>query len=284
MKLLGNSVPSGKRTAIFSVTALCLAALSMLGRLICLLFFYDQIGYFKVGAALPVIFNLLYALSIVFFALSSVFFKPIAPENKLSEITKLSALLPCAAFVPYIITGISDILKVAPGEKAPLFDILSLIFAVISAVYFASLAFFKQPNSTSATLGVGCILWFVLTWMSSYLDFFVPMNSPDKLFFHFACIGAILIVLADVCLSANLPRAKAYYFSFFTGLLTVATSAIPNIVANAKNIFASYSLFHEDVVFTAILIYGTVRLCSQVWGKRKEVESDNISDSEDSKV
>ena len=279
MKLLGNSAPSGKLTKIFSLVAICLASVSALGRLFCLLFFYDRIGYFKTGAALPVLFNLLYALSIVFFAISSMLFKPIAPSKKLSTHAKLAALLPSAAFVPFIINSVSEILAV-PNEKTPLFDILSLIFAVVAAAYFASLALCKQPSSVSAILGVGSIVWIVLVWMSSYLDFFVPMNSPDKLFFHFACIGAMLLVFADVRVISDMPRPRFYYFSFFTGLLTVATSAIPSIIADTKGIFASYSLLYEDIALAAIMIYGAVRLLTQVRESKEDaVEQDvNVND------
>ncbi len=266
MKLLGNFAPSGKLTKIFSIIALCLAFVATLGRLLCLLFFYDRIGYFKSETALPIVFNLLYALSIVFFALSTVIFKPTSPSKKLSTPAKLAALLTSAAFVPYIINGASEVLSAAPGEKAPLFDILSLIFAVVAVAYFASLALCKQPSSVSAIIGVGCIVWIVLVWMSSYLDFFVPMNSPDKLFFHFSCIGAILLVFADVRVISDMPRPRFYYFSFFTGLLTVATSAIPSIIASTKGIFASYSLLYEDIALAAIMIYGAVRLFTQVYG------------------
>ncbi len=276
MKLLGNSAPSGKMTRIFSLVAICLAALSALGRLFSLMFFYDRIGYFKTGAVLPVLFNLLYALSIVFFAISAVLFKPIAPSKRLSNHARLAAILPAVAFVPYIISGISEILA-SPNGKMPLSDILSLIFAMIAAAYFASLALCKQPSSASVILGVSSIVWIVLVWMSSYLDFFVPMNSPDKLFFHFACIGAMLLIFADVRVISDMPKPRFYYFSFFTGLLTLSTSSIPSIIANAKGIFASYSLLYEDIVLIAIMIYGAVRLLTQVWGRGEHAVGQDVN-------
>lgn len=276
MNLLGNSAPSGKRTKIFSLVAICLAVLSTLGRLFCLIFFYDRIGYFKTGAALPVLFDLLYALSIVFFAISAVLFKPIAPSKSLSTHARLAAILPVVAFIPYIINGISEILAF-PNGKTPLSDILSLIFAVIAVAYFASLALCKQPSSVSAIPGVGSIVWIVLAWMSSYLDFFVPMNSPDKLFFHFACIGAMFLIFSDVRVISDMPRPRFYYFSFFTGLLTLSTSSIPSIIANAKGIFASYSLLYEDIVLAAIMIYGVVRLLTQVWAKQEHTVGQDVN-------
>ena len=274
MKLFNRSEPSVKRTAILSVTALCLAAISALTRTLCLFFFYDEIGYFKTGAVLPVIFNVIYTLSILFFAFCSICFSPITPKANPGKPEKLSSLIVCAAFVPLIITKAVSTFGASGTDKPSLIAILSVVFALLSAAYFASLAFCKQPSAISVMLGVACIIWAVISWISSYLDFFVPMNSPDKLFFHFACIGAILVVFADIRAIYGIPRPKMYFFSFCAGLVALCTSSLPSIIANAKNLFASYSLLYEDIAFLAIAIYAAVRLLTHTGDEKSKSDSD----------
>jgi hypothetical protein len=57
-----------------------------------------------------------------------------------------------------------------------------------------------------------------------------------------------------------MPQPRAYVFCFFTGVFTVASASIPNIIANANDVFANYTLLFEDIVMLSILVYATVRL------------------------
>lgn len=260
MKLFDRTESSAKRLTMLSIIALCLAAVVIIGRTVCLLFFYDRIGYFKSGALLPIALTILYLLSVVFFAAAAFLNRYDAPSASLSKRSSLAALLPCVAFIPLIISKAQNLLSLPSGEKTPWLDLLYLFFSIFAAAYFLSLALSKQPSPTSVILGVGCIVWCALAWMSSYLDFFVPMNSPDKLFFHLACIGCMLLVFSDVRAIYKIPRPGVYYFSFFSALIALGASAIPSIIGNFANVFASYSLLKEDIIFTAIFIYAAIRL------------------------
>ena len=68
-----KSSDNGKLLQIFSLVALVLSLLAMLGRLASLLFFYDKIGYYKVGAALPIVSNIVFAVALALFAVASAF-------------------------------------------------------------------------------------------------------------------------------------------------------------------------------------------------------------------
>ena len=275
MKLFDRTESSAKRLTLLSIIAVCLSAALIVGRVICLLFFYDRIGYFKVGAILPIALTILYFLSVVFFAVAAIFNIYEAPSSRLSKPSSLAALLPCVAFIPLIISRAGDLLSLPTGEKTPWFELLYLIFSVFAAAYFLSLALSKQPSATSVILGVACVVWCAFAWMGSYLDFFVPMNSPDKLFFHLACIGCMLLVFSDIRSFYEIPKPKVYYFCFFTGLIAIGTSAIPSIIGNFAEVFASYSLLEEDIIFAAIFIYAAVRLFD-----KPQTESINSGDEQ----
>ena len=272
MKLFDKNEASAKRLTLLSAIALGLALLATVGRIVCLSFFYDRIGYFTRGALLPIALTLIYTLAIIFFAVAVFCNKYDAPSAKLSKASSLAALLPAVAFFPLIVSGINAILSLPSGVKAPLFDLLYLVLSVAASAYFLSLAFAKQPSSASIVLGVASILWAAFAWMGSYLDFYVPMNSPDKLFFHLACIASMLLVFSEVRAIYEIPRTKMYYFSFFTAIVCISTSAIPSLIASSGDVFASYSLANEDLVFTAIFIYAAIRLFDKP-GQLTETES-----------
>jgi hypothetical protein len=245
------------RVLIFSAIAFSLSLIGAILRLVCLLFFYDKIGYYQTGAVLPVVSAVFYAASIVFFAIVARFLvKPSAVAAHLSKPARIAAILPLAAIVVHLFSICGTVF----GGEATWYEVFLLVFGVISAVFFASLVFCRQPSSLSALSGIGCIFWLALAAMRSYLDFFVPMNSPDKLFFQLGAVGATLLVFSEIRAIYNMPQPRAYVFCFFTGVFTVASASIPNIIANANDVFANYTLLFEDIVMLSILVYATVRL------------------------
>lgn len=265
-----NAKPADKRRIMtFTLIALALALTATALRILCLFFFYDRIGYYQRGAILPIVSNIFYALSVAFFALASRFW--LMPANCIvapRKPARLAALLPLAATVIYVINMSSAVF----GSDAPWYELLLLVFGVVSAVFFGSVAFCSQPSSLTAITGIGAILWLALAALRSYLDFFVPMNSPDKLFFQLGALGATLLVFSELRAMYRMYQPRAYFFGFYTGIFAISVSSVANLIANAGDIFASYTLLYEDVVMLTILAYGVVRLFS---GTCKEQAEEN---------
>lgn len=262
-----NALNAKKRILTFSALAVALALVATLLRTLCLFFFYDKIGYYQRAAALPVVSNIFYCASVVFFVIAARFLvKPegdIAPPRKPA---KLAALLPIAAMLVYLISISSTVF----GGDATWYELLLLVFGIVSAVFFGSVAFCTQPSSLAALSGVGCIIWLALATMRSYFDFFVPMNSPDKLFFQLGAVGATLIVFSELRAMYRMSQPRAYFFGFFTGILAISVASVSDLIANAADIFASYTLLYEDIVMLSILVYAVVRLFSGVCAKSEE--------------
>ena len=256
-----------RRILIFTLIALALTVTATVLRLVCLFFFYDRIGYYRQGEILPVLSNIFYAASVAFFAISARFLvKPqsyIAPPKKPAQ---LAALLPLAAMIVYVINISANVF----GNSAPWYELLLLVFGVVSVVFFGSVAFCRQPSALSALTGVGCILWLALASLRSYLDFFVPMNSPDKLFFQLGALGATLLVFSELRAMYRMYQPRVFFFCFFTGIFATAVSSICDLIANAGDVFASYTLLYEDTVILAILVYGIVRLFSLICSEQTE--------------
>jgi hypothetical protein len=252
-----SNTSAKSRALAFSLVALYLTVLATAGRLFSLLSFYDRIGYYQSGAILPIASNILFAASVVFFGVAALFL--LKPAKTVAIPTKSAGYV---ALLPALALAVCAIISLK-GIATPLFDLLSLfdiLLAVSGAVFFASLALCRQPSVLSVLTGIGAIFWLALAWLQSYRDFTVPMNSPDKLFFHFGCLGAALFIFSEIRAIYNMPRPRFYYFSIFTAILSLAVSSIPSLIGKACGIFASYSLTFKDIFFLALLVYAIARL------------------------
>ncbi len=270
--MTSSTTSDKQRALIFSIIALVLTALSTAGRLCSLLFFYDRIGYYQSGALLPVVSNILFAASVVFFAIAAiVWLKPAKTVAVPQKAAGYVALLPAIALAACAVFSLDRVMY----PELNILALMNVLLAAVGAVFFASLLFCRQPSLLSVFTGVGTILWLALSWLRSYRDFTIPMNSPDKLFFNLGCIGAVLFVFSELRAIYGMPRPRFYYFSISTAILTLAVSSIPSLIGNACGIFASYSLTLEDFFFLALLAYAIVRLLTLVLCKT--AESDEVS-------
>lgn len=271
-----------RRILLYSVIALIMSALATAGRLFSLLFCYDDIGYYQSGKLLPILSNAVFAASVVFFGIAALFLlkpaKTVAFPNKAARYT---ALLPAVAIIIYLIFS-AEVLFLSDSNILPE---ISAVFAIISALFFLSLAFCRQPSAISALLGVGCIFWLAICWFISYRDFTVPMNSPDKLVFHFGCIGAALFVFSEIRAIYCMSKPRFYYFSIFTAILSMSVSSIPSLIGSAGEIFSSYSLTYNDLFFLALTVYAVVRLitltlCKPPVETAKEAQTESEEEQE----
>jgi hypothetical protein len=258
------------RALVFSLVALALSGLASAGRLFSLLFFYDRIGYYQSGAFLPIASNILFAASVLFFGVAAIFLiKPSKVIATPTGSTRYVSLVPALALAIYVVSSLGHIVTPEPDTIST----ISIILAIIGAVFFASLAFCRQPSVITVLTGIGAIFWLAIAWLRSYRDFTIPMNSPDKLFFHLGCLGATLFIFSEIRAMYGLPRPRFYYFSIYTAILTLAVSSIPSLIGNACNTFASYSLQFEDIFFLSLFFYAVVRLLTIVSGNTDEAVS-----------
>ena len=242
---------------ILSIIAGATAALSLILRIICLIFFYDDIGYYKTGAVLPIIANILFALSLIFFFVTAIFSidkkQSVEPTSKLSQ---YAALLPLGALLFRIITLFTKVFNDTNVNK------YFMLFSAIAAAIFFLLIFFDDKRLKNITfyIGIGALLFVFLCWMFAYFDFFIPINSTDKTFFYLACAGAILFIFNEMCAYCSFVRSRFYYFSLFTAIITLSVASISAIIGYAFGIFKAYITLESDIFFIALLIYAIARL------------------------
>ncbi len=283
-----------------ALAAVALTVLSAALRTLSLFFFYEKdIAYYERGAVLPIISNLVYVGAVLFFLVSAFAFIPRAQESDGTNIAppsfacRMAALLPAAALIYY---AASSYLKYGNGEPNG-FELVTVVLSVVAAVFFV--LFSQKPRSMrfTAMMGLSFVAWAAFVWIGSYIDYTVPLNSPDKLYFHFACIAAGFLVINEIRVLIFCARPREYFFSIAFAILALATSAIPSIIAGSRGVFWRYPAFEADIVLLTILVYTLFRLWDalpqllakptalpeEASGTKESAEAENVETAEEAK-
>ena len=255
-----------------SVIALAISVISAILHTVSMLFFCDADKYFEVGAVMPIISNTFLAVSVIGFAVCAFLFTDAKSTVKAPEgIAGYTALIPAAALLLHS----SQLVSIALEAKS-ISSIIMLICAIVSTVFFIMISFSKEYTMIIAICGTGFIVWLGLCWFNSYNDLFIPMNAPEKLFFHFGCIGAALLVVGELRTMYEISRPRLYRFSLWSAQLLLLAASLPSIVKfftkNAKG-----SVFYESLVLFAVAIYAIARSISFIitsYRAKKETASE----------
>ena len=128
---------------VLSIIAGAVALVSVVLRIICTFFFYDEVGYYKTGAVLPIIANSIFALSLVFFFVAAIFSVDKKLEVKdLSKTSQYAVLLPMGALIFHAVR-----LFTTPVNESTISKYALLVAIILAAVFFFLLSFFNRPNT-----------------------------------------------------------------------------------------------------------------------------------------
>lgn len=250
---------------IFSASAAIFAVISLILRVISLFNYHDELGYYELGAILPIIANIFSVLAIALFTVGAILcIKPsekIAPPDKLS---KYAAWLPLSALVFVLVSLFKDFTVPAP-ENTAIFELyfiplITLLGALLAIVFFFLIFYSKASKTVTVYFGLGALVFLFFCWLSVYFDFSSPLNSAQRTLLYITCAAATLFVFNEITAIYGSVKPKFYYFSVFTLIFSVASSSIPSIIYSICNPSSSYATLREDIFFTALLIYAGVRL------------------------
>lgn len=255
-----------------SIIAGASAFISLVLRVICLFLFYDDIGYYKSGAALPIIANILFGISIAFFLFAAIFLtekkQSVEPTGKLSQ---YAALLPMGALIFHVIR-----IFVTPYNDTNVNKYLMAISAIAAAAFFFLIFFAKKEYKTvTFYVGLGALIYVFLCWMFTYFDFFIPINSTDKIFFYISCAGAILFIFNEMCACYGFVRPRFYYFSLFAAVIALSVSAVSAVIGFVGGAIKAYITLEADIFFIALLVYAVARLIDAQSSKPVAEEKQN---------
>ena len=271
---------SDKKAKILIYSTVSLSVICAILRCVCLLFYYDtDIGYYTASSYLPTLTSVIIVASALFLILFSLIFMPKVGEIKpLGGSLKYYAIIPAATFLLPLMSAVGNL-----ALQRSYFEFFVLIASVCAMTFFALLAFSDNlASSATIVFGVGVILWLALAWLSSYTNFFVPMNSPGKVFFHFACVGAALLVVGELrCLCAT-AKPKTYYCYLCVAIFTLSAYTLPYVVGSLSGITEkSDATAAQSVVLIGLLIYACIRVFSLLTENPTLVQTESAPEIEE---
>ncbi len=250
---------------LFIIISVAMSAVCAVLRLMSLLYAYNpETAYYLTDSILPTVSNTAFVITAVFIALIALLLLPRATKDTAASIKpphavpRVAALVVAAVIAALAIMRISDVLKnaVYPPD---IWDAITIAVMIVSVFFYFSLwRKDLNPNFTVA-YGICHVLWCILLWVSSYLDFFIPMNSPDKIFFELACMALALLAVSEMRAIYEHVKPRMYIFSLLFAILSLSVSSIPSIVFNYAVGFRKYTLLDADIIFLACAIYAAVR-------------------------
>ncbi len=278
-----NTMCEAKKVKLYFFIALAVSGVAVILRTLSLLFFYDgELAYYSRGAVLPVISNIFYGMAVVFFLIAAyLLIKPKCSVPAPSRRECFTAIIPAvfaAVYAVDILLGIITDKTDAPIDKMVL---ISAVLALVAAAFFFTVAFSKTFNIVTVILGVGFVFWCGITWIMSYMDLYVPINSPDKLFFHFGLVGAALFVSSELRTMFDISKPKFYYFTLFFSILTLGVASIPTIIGNLSGVFDIYECGYESLILFGILLCAICRGIITVIQKPKEISDAEQKDTQE---
>lgn len=252
---------SNKKAKILIYSTIALSVLCAALRCVCLLFYYDtDIGYYTANSYVPTLTSVLLIVSALFLIIFSLIFMPKIGEIKpLDGSLKYCAIIPAATFLLPLMSAVGNL-----ALQRSYFELFVLIASVCAMTFFALLAFSDNLASTATIVfGVGVVLWLALAWLGSYTDFFVPMNSPGKMFFHFGCVGAALLIVGELRCLCSTATPKTYYCYLCVAVFTLSSYTLPYVVGSLAGVpEKSDATAAQAVVLIGMLIYACVRVFS----------------------
>lgn len=248
---------------LFVALSLALTALLIVLRFVNLLCFFDyDIGYYQRGAALPIIMNALLVLSVLFFAVASIFITR-APKSlcgyEKNSFTIIGSSL-CA--LTFLALGINfSLFSIAlPSHIQLNAKIISLyaVFSMLAALYFIS-NIVNFIGKYRALFAIPLIINAVSILAISYFDITIQMNSPQKLLLHVACLASMFFFITEArCIFEDM-RKKLYIFWLCTGIFFSGVYSVPSLIYFAINGISDYTFITFIITFFAVFVYLVTR-------------------------
>ena len=256
-----NQNPASQKVKIYTFSALALTAIAIVLRIINFLCIFDTDIYYFKDHPLHSIYQVLTTLTVLWLISMLVFI----PRHSFTSKTTLSAgilarsmCLFCGltALASYFFFRESMLYYVG---HAKLYETLAL-FSLPCAAYFLLQFSDKVPRAARALCGYMTLIWLGLILSVTYLNLFVPMNSPFKVTLHLAILGMMLHVLEDSRLGAGRPFRIRYLTCTLIALLFCGLSSFPVLTAYLLGRYPDVDYLFYSLLTLGFFLY----LCTRV--------------------
>ena len=227
-----NQNPASQKVKIYTFSALTLTVIAIALRIINFVCIFDTGIYYFKDHPLHSIYRVLTTLTVLWIISMLVFIPRHAFTSKTVPYTgslSRSFCLFCGLTVLASYFFFQECMAYYIGH-AKLYQTLSL-FSLPCAAYFLLQFSEKVPRAARALCGYMVLIWLGMILSVTYLNLFVPMNSPFKVTLHLAILGMMLHVLEDSRLGAGRPFRIRYFACTWIALLFCGLSSFPVLSA-----------------------------------------------------
>lgn len=265
---------SYKYLSRFATAFAVLAVLGMVMRTAALFGAYDSdIGYYKSGALLPLLFNAL-ALPAFIGVVALFVFLPKSTCEGLRpsgaslyvRIASVFALLTSAVPVFYVFLGMmgdTGFYSISSSGTGTVIDAFTLIFGVLSVIYFALVFSGKTENGEGHVyFGYAVILFVLMILAKTYFDFNTTMNSPNKLLLQLTLMSVMLYFLFELRFSLGNAAPRAYSAVSLVSFGLSAVCSVPAIIAFFSGIFTREEYLVYHIAALGFCVYIAARFVS----------------------
>ena len=233
------------KVKVFCTTAFILTAAATLLYSLCHLLAGDGTDYFVQGHPLPLLANILSAVSALWFASALILIpKDVLPEDDFITETGKPYAAAVAPLIGVLAAGTitltyyeaSDLAGVLAGTRALdatlICALLAMAGAILSSIYYLfRLINTPKLNNTCVVLGIGPIALLTGLCGLTYFELDHHMNAPVKIGLQLAFIASMLFLICELRCSLDKSQPRRYLAFAGIALLANACASIPALVS-----------------------------------------------------
>lgn len=249
-----------KKFFIFKIITLLLSAITLIFYILSFTTSYDfNIGYFNIS---PIV--IIARISLALTLAVSIMCLFLMPKNMscVTNINENKFFFPAAlCTVMFFSFSLYKIYTNITSGSWTVLSIFSIIFGILSSIYYLLIfAGIKISETNYSLLGFCQTVWFITVVASTYFNYRIPQNSPQKIIIMFSAIAAMLYNMSEIKIVLGKQRLPIH-FSLSAPVITLcsvcAALNITLITHYAADTFADCTFL--AVIFISIFLYVLVR-------------------------
>ncbi len=220
----------------FGIVSIVAALLSLIGRLLTVLFFTDsETGVYSKASLFPQIFGYFVAALCIGLAIWGALSKADFEHREAPVSTPFTVFTTAAlGFIMLAYAAVLLFSKVANGRFTT-FEIILMISALLSGVYYLSAIFSRKSRQNMyAVLSLAIVIWCVTALIEFYFDMTVLISSPSRIWAQLAYLAFMVFALAEARFNVGYETSLLYAPSAAIATVFLLSVSIPNLICADK--------------------------------------------------
>ena len=249
---------------IFGIVSIAAALVSLVGRLLPVLFFTDEkFGVYSKGSLFPQVFGYFVAVICIGLAIWGAFSKKDFSGRKAPASTPFTVFT--TAVLGFIMLAFVAILIFSRVNNGPCstFEIILIISALFSGIYYLSLIFSRKSNPNMfAIISMSPIVWGVTSLIELYFDMTVLISSPSRIWVQLAFLSFMVFTLAETRFNIYYESTPLYAPSAAIATIFLLSVSVSNLVCLDKMMIGNTERPITYVIMLAAGLYSLSKLVS----------------------